>query len=109
MKLAADKYCDSAIASPSPMSGINMMPEFNRLASSMRLKLLNAKVEEQLTVSALPLELRRCVVDKFRNDYLMTRSKVYKMAPKITLDEAYLGGRESFKRKYRRLTEFGQG
>ena len=79
-----------------------MMPEFNRLASSMRLKRLNAEVEEQLTVSPLPLALRRCVVDKFRNEYLMTRSKVYKMPPQITLDEAYLGGKQtlqSFKRK----------
>ena len=97
MNLAAEKYCDSAIASPSKMSGMNMMPKFNRLAASMRLKRLNAEVEEQLTVSPLPLELRRCVVDKFRNEYLMTRSKVYNMAPKITLDEAFLGGKKSLK------------
>jgi len=82
LKLAGDDFCASTIDDPLLS---NKMSDFNLLYKELRSKQSN-------DIVTLPLELRRCVVDKYQK-YLEAKSQIYQVqAMPPTISEAYLGG-----------------
>ena len=82
LKLAGDDFCASTMDDPLLS---NKMSDFNLLYKELRSK-------QSKDIVTLPLELRRCVVDKYQK-YLEAKSQIYQVqAMPPTINEAYFGG-----------------
>jgi len=80
LKLSGDDFCSTKMDDPL-MS--NKMAQFNMLY-----KEVNRNPKE---IVPLPLELRKCVVEKYQK-YLETKAQIYQAERPPSLDEAYFGG-----------------